>query len=121
MSVNDSSESNAVLSAHGINTDFESLTHGEVDKRIRNYLDPLNRQPEDLTRLIQGMSTFHRQYHSIRVGTCAISSATDPSLNKLTRGTGTSPGSEIKSANKLNKFELVHRIECLTHTFMFTR
>ena len=61
---NNRSETNPIMSAHGNNTDKGSetriLTQEEVDEQIRNYIAPLIRQLEDLTWLVQKMSTAHR-------------------------------------------------------------
>ena len=50
---NRSSSENVV----GENPDTQTLTQEAVDERIRGFIAPLNRQLEELTRLVQEMST----------------------------------------------------------------
>ena len=88
---NDGSETNTLVNAHGSKADSESgariLTQEEVDEQIKNKINPLTRQLEDLTRLIEGMSTAHRQNFSSRASTSANSSVASPSRNMVTGGT----------------------------------
>ena len=82
------------LNARTSNTDSESrlriLKLEEVDEKIKTYIAPLIKKLQDLTRLIQGMSSVHRQSLSPRISTSADSSAAGPSRNIAIGGTGTS-------------------------------
>ena len=55
------------------------LTQEEVNEQIKNYSAIVTRQLEDLTRMIQGMSTSHWPNFSPRAGISASSSAAGPS------------------------------------------
>ena len=63
-----------------MNLETRILTQGEVDEQISSYIASLTRQLEDLTRLIQGMSTARGPNFSPRAGNSASSSAASPSL-----------------------------------------
>ena len=92
----DSIDINKPLNAHVSNTGSESeariLTQEEVGEHIRTYVAHLTKQLEKLTRLIQELlSVVHRQNLCPRVSTSANSSASDPSPDLITGGTGISP------------------------------
>ena len=74
----DSSGTNIPLNAHESNRDSESevrmLTQEEADEQIKTYVASLAKQLEDLTRLMQEMSSVHRQNLSSRASTSANSS-----------------------------------------------
>ena len=74
-----SSEASDILNALREKTDSESetriLTQKEVDELIKTYIAPLNKQLEDLTQLIERMSSVHRQNLSPRVSASTNSSA----------------------------------------------
>ena len=78
MGKNNSSETNPVMSVLENNTDNESerciSTQEEVDKQIRSCNVPSHRQIENLSRLIQEMSTAHRPNFSPTPGTSFSSS-----------------------------------------------
>ena len=61
MSENNSLEASPIMSAHENITDTESetriLAQEAVVEQIGNYIAPLTRQLDDLTWLMQGMST----------------------------------------------------------------
>ena len=79
------SEHNDTLKTHKSNTNFEFeariLTQEEVDEQGRTYFAPLTKLLEDLTRLIQGMSSIHQINLPQRARTSANSSTAGPSLN----------------------------------------
>ena len=79
------------------NTDFEPeariLTQEELDEQIETYIAPLIKQLNDLTRLIQGMSSVHPQNLILRASTRTNSSAAGLSPDIVTGGTGNSPDS----------------------------
>ena len=74
-----SSETSDVLNAHRGNGGFEFEaqipTQEEGDEKNKTYITTLTKQPEDLTRLIQGMSSVHQTNVSPRASTSANSSA----------------------------------------------
>ena len=86
ISENNCAEIIPTVSAYESNTDTECetriVTQEEVDEQIRNYNVSLTRQLDDLTRLIQGMSTAHRANLPPMASTSASSSAAGSSPNK---------------------------------------
>ena len=81
LSESNSSETKPIMNAHldDIKNESEARipTQEEVDEQIRNVINPLNKQLEDLTQLTQGMSTAHRP--DLVLGTSASFSAAGPS------------------------------------------
>ena len=86
-----SSDANDLMNTHGGNVDSESdariLQHKKFDEQTRSYIDPVTRQPVDLTQLIQAMSSFHDQNLSLMAGTSAKGGAADKSSYLSTGGT----------------------------------
>ena len=72
-----------LLNADRSNTESESeariLTQIEVDEQIKTNIATLTKHLEDLTRLMQGMSSVHRQNNSLRAITTVNSSVADTS------------------------------------------
>ena len=73
-------ETSSLLNSYRSNADSESeariLIQEEVNEQIKSYIIPLNKQLEDLTWLIQGISSAHERILSPRASTSANSSAT---------------------------------------------
>ena len=71
-----SSKNNDLLNAHSSSLEFDSephiLTQEAVVEEMKNYITPLTKQLEDLTRLVQGMSRGHQVNLPLTVGTCAV-------------------------------------------------
>ena len=86
-------ERSPILSAHKDNVSIVSeariLTQEEIDDQIKIYITSLTKQLENLTRLIQGMSTAHRPNLSSRAGASASFSAANHSPDMVTGGIGT--------------------------------
>ena len=100
MSENDGSQTNALPKTNASNAAFASetgiLTQKEVDEQITNYIAPMTRQLENLTRLILDMSTAHRKNLSPRAGTSGNSSTAGPSPNLVIGDIGTLPDTKTK-------------------------
>ena len=86
MTENSMSEKCDSLNAHRDNVDSQSkariLTKEEVHEYIETYITSLTKQLEDLTRLIQGMSSVDQAKLSPRASTSANSSAAGTSSDK---------------------------------------
>ena len=63
--------------------EFQTLTQEVVNEQIRGFIAPLTRQPDELTRLVQGITTSrHRNsYPGIEFGTTS-GTATPQADNK---------------------------------------
>ena len=80
MSENNSTESSPVRNAPECNVEDEPevyiLTQEDVNEQIGSHIAPLTKQLEDMTRLIQGMTTAQNPTSHPRAGTSASFSAT---------------------------------------------
>ena len=68
MSKNSSSEGSLAVNSHDSSenegAEIRASTQKKVNEQIKSFFAPLTRQLEDLTRLIQGITTgWHPNYH----------------------------------------------------------